>query len=102
MRIWQATWDESRGFILWAENRDLESSPNIENNPCHPFACSHKILQDDIDLIEFEADEYTTASILLPTSNNSPLGSPKIPTNSNNRNGEKISLKRWSVPHRRI
>lgn len=113
MRIYQSSWTSNSKLIFWGEDSNatitLEQNSNI-----HPMACTNEQIAADLQLLEFEADNFGQESILLPSSDSRPLSSPRCicepsvceqdtelstyTLDHKHSNHKHIALKSWNVP----
>ena len=106
MRVLQAGWDISGELIIWGESArgiDLEKGiheTHREGNELadHPFSSSKELLEEDLDLLEFDADGYRTAEIYLPSDDIGPLASPRLLALRERETKGELRLERWSMP----
>ena len=94
MKVWQGTWDLSGSFVIWGEYR--AENPQFDGST-HPFACSADELCEDLERFQFEPEEKTSIQLLLPSTEDGPIPSPRLMVPQDEQEQD-VFLKMWDVP----
>ena len=103
MIVLQAAWASTGKLYVWGEKTGGAPSPEFDAQAvshAHPFAAASDELREALDLLGgFEPDEEETITVLLPTSGNAPLSSPKLRAGDADLTGEEeVVLLQWEIP----
>ncbi len=105
MKVFQASWDIN-GYLVLSEIQNatiqeketaLTTFDSLDNSLFHPFTCSQKQIELDLELLEFPADFYKISELFVPSDKYGPFVSPLFISSRNIENATDLEMRKWSI-----